>query len=411
MKNLKRIAFFFYTVWILAVLSGCVTVLPEQPLPASSAPTAISAAVSDYSAEFADNWCYKTLSSALQNDYAVLYAAVKDCNVDKNVVISGTPYLGVEIKLTDLLNSDQTKILFTAFTQDNPAFFYIGNTYSYGGYQDENDRNINTFCLTFTMSVKERQDAAVKLDAAVSAIEGGIPKDADEFGKELWLHDRLMEKTVYDDQTANSGDPYAASPNAFTAYGALVEGKAVCEGYSRAMELLLHKSGIACTLVSGEDKKTGGSHMWDMVTVDGLNYHLDPTWDDGAADDPASYYRHVYFNLNDTEIQLTHTIDNDNVGISSCTGEDANYYRRLGLYLDTYDSDAIGQVIAGVVETGNDRVDLRFSPATYGNAQLLVNNFNRLSDAVNQYLTGGQTMWEYIYQTDDDYGTVTLFKK
>lgn len=164
-------------------------------------------------------------------------------------------YTGLRISLPQPLTSPiEVQQLYTAFTWDHPEFFFIGNTYSYEGYQSGGRNYYNTFCLVFTMNAVERHEASVWLNEKVNALLGAVPENSDAFETELFLHDALLEGCVYDNAAAGDDSPADAYPNAFTAYGALVEGKAVCEGYSRAMQLLMHRSEIPCTLVSGYDR-------------------------------------------------------------------------------------------------------------------------------------------------------------
>ena len=63
----------------------------------------------------------------------------------------------------------------------------------------------------------------------------------------------------------------------FTAYGALINGKCVCQGYSLLLYRLLKDSGIDCRILSGTSN--GERHTWNMVRLCGEYYLLDPTWD------------------------------------------------------------------------------------------------------------------------------------
>lgn len=71
-----------------------------------------------------------------------------------------------------------------------------------------------------------------------------------------------------------------ASQSGFTAYGTLVEGKAVCSGYSRAFKAVMDKLGINCVSVSGYGLSQTGyaNHEWNYVQVDGKWYAVDTTW-------------------------------------------------------------------------------------------------------------------------------------
>mgnify|MGYP001025716339 CR=1 FL=1 len=67
--------------------------------------------------------------------------------------------------------------------------------------------------------------------------------------------------------------------NVHSAYGAAVEGKAVCQGYSLLLYRLLQELGIKNRMIPGE---AGGiNHVWNIVEMDGRGYNLDPTWDWG----------------------------------------------------------------------------------------------------------------------------------
>lgn len=49
----------------------------------------------------------------------------------------------------------------------------------------------------------------------------------------------------------------------------------VCNGYARLFTVLCDKAGIECVNVSGSE------HEWNRVTIDGTQYFVDCTWDDG----------------------------------------------------------------------------------------------------------------------------------
>ncbi len=67
-----------------------------------------------------------------------------------------------------------------------------------------------------------------------------------------------------------------------TAYGSLVAGEAVCEGYSRAFKAVMDELGIPCVLVNGiyQHEDVPELHMWTMVEIDGEWYGVDATMDD-----------------------------------------------------------------------------------------------------------------------------------
>lgn len=86
-----------------------------------------------------------------------------------------------------------------------------------------------------------------------------------------------LEKTILAHDYVVSHCSYKKDKNIYyTAGSALVDGKALCTGYARAMELLLEEMGVESDLVSSSEMQ----HSWVKVKVNGNWYHADPTWDD-----------------------------------------------------------------------------------------------------------------------------------
>lgn len=120
------------------------------------------------------------------------------------------------------------------------------------------------------------------------------------YRKEKAFHDYLVRNVVYDSKArmkkAEGGDVY-------TAYGALVEGSAVCNGYAEAMKLLCDLSGVECRMISGT--VDGENHAWNLVSIDGEWYHVDVTWDDPVPDG-GDRVMYDYLNLSDKEMKADH---------------------------------------------------------------------------------------------------------
>lgn len=98
----------------------------------------------------------------------------------------------------------------------------------------------------------------------------------------------ICENAVYDkvaDDASLSHLPYSL----FTT------GKAVCDGYTGAYNLLLKLEGIECSAYVQDD------HIWTLATLDGTDYHIDTTWGDSG--NAVSY---VFFAMTPAQSLLYH---------------------------------------------------------------------------------------------------------
>ena len=192
-----------------------------------------------------------------------------------------------------------------------------------------------------------------QLLAVADAVLAQMPDFIDDYDKELYLHDAIVQRCVYDEHAAHQSD----------AYGCLVEGRAVCSGYARAAMLLLKKAGIETILVSGtgvSERSGSVSHMWNIVWLGGEPYHLDVTWDDPEADENGTS-SHLYFNLTTQEI----SVDHRDISIPiACTATENNYFRKEGLWFDTYSPDAVSLICDKLTEnirSGFNYIELEFA--------------------------------------------------
>ena len=65
-----------------------------------------------------------------------------------------------------------------------------------------------------------------------------------------------------------------------TPYGALIEGRAICLGYTNTMLWLCEKAGLRCSAISGYASWNGEEHGWDLAYLEEGSYYMDITWCD-----------------------------------------------------------------------------------------------------------------------------------
>ncbi|MGN1020056.1 MAG: transglutaminase domain-containing protein [Aristaeellaceae bacterium] len=168
--------------------------------------------------------------------------------------------------------------------------------------------------------------------------------------RELTLHDLLCDAAEYD----------LEAPNQQTAYGALVDGRAGCSGYARALTLLCRLAGIPCQTISGTATADGAEarHTWCVLYIGGAFAQTDPTWND---QDGAGVNTHWYFNLTDGQMAADHCPDAGTLSLP-CTDESLSWHARRGLIVPAREEDA-RQVIDDALyalATRGDAVNLRF---------------------------------------------------
>lgn len=125
-------------------------------------------------------------------------------------------------------------------------------------------------------------DAALTTMVADAQAKAGSDTSVKNLAKAA--NDVVCEKVTYSFCDDANGKATEESKYIRTAYGALVNGKAVCEGYARLYKAVLNELGVNCELVSGYfiDGEAFEPHMWNYVQdEEGRWYAVDVTMNDG----------------------------------------------------------------------------------------------------------------------------------
>ncbi len=115
--------------------------------------------------------------------------------------------------------------------------------------------------LDYGMDEDERQRRLAELDA-LEPFAGLAVEELDEAHRALAAVDYLARNCVYDPQGAND------------LYSALIGGCADDEGMAFAFVRLCSLLGLECRMVYGQ--RSWEDYCWNIVTVDGSCYHVDP---------------------------------------------------------------------------------------------------------------------------------------
>ncbi len=205
-------------------------------------------------------------------------------------------------------------------------------------------------------------DRAAKIYAVVDDfISNNITRGMGDFEKEIAAHDFIISNCVY-------GYP-ENEEDAYTAYGALVLNKSVCDGYAEAFFLIMSCMGIDCDIVVGSTEE--GLHAWNQLKLGGEWYNVDLTWDDSLPD-MGEYVKHTYVNVTDDVLEKSHTWEKQ--FYRECVTDEYNFYNKKFYVYDSFDDYREGikiqmggsRVLEAAVWTNDSTFDLSFL-YNYGN--------------------------------------------
>ena len=291
--------------------------------------------------------------STLTDDYVKkLYNQISD-NIDSEY----EPSFYAEGNLSEYQMTQAVE----AYKNDHPEVFWLKSYYEYENFDYETG-----IWLTYTMSGDKLVTAKKEFNTAVDTISQSVPYGT-ECEREEYIHNYIINNCDYDEEAAESE---GVQGNENDAYGVFVDGKAVCEGYSKAFQILCNKADIDCIQLMGI--VDSDNHVWNCVKIGGDWYQIDVTWDDvdDFIDDS-----HEYFNLTDSLMYEEHTlspkyseIDAEsflnleswcNFYVPKCTAEKYNYHNYCYNYkyptvsnLD--DSDNVSTAIAKAAKNGEE---------------------------------------------------------
>lgn len=174
----------------------------------------------------------------------------------------------------------------------HPSLFYVVGTVRYS--YNPSTGTVNSYNVSYTDTKANISVQQAEFNKEVNRALKWVDASMTDVEKALTIHDYLALECEYDYDRLQSGALPAIS---HSAYGALVNKTAVCDGYSKAYSCILDNLGISNTIVSSDSM----NHAWNMISIDGTWYHVDVTWDDPVRD-CIGRVGHNYFLLSDTAI-------------------------------------------------------------------------------------------------------------
>lgn len=162
---------------------------------------------------------------------------------------------------------------------------YNGSSWTtYSGIQTSK-YSVYDYCFKYRIGNVKLKMMELEVDKEVKRLTKLLftPDMPDEV-KAYLAHNYLASNVEYvKNRKNNLSTSYTQS-----AYGALIEKKCVCQGYAEAFKRLMDEASIKCDVVVGKCSSEG-LHAWNIITINGVRYHVDVTWD-GSGSRPGYTY-------------------------------------------------------------------------------------------------------------------------
>lgn len=263
----------------------------------------------------------------------------------------------------------QMESTLVAVFDDHPEIFWMDYI-----FEMENDEKTGTTALTLfsLFSSDEVLRMMGEIDDALQAFYADVPDGLSEYEREVYVYKNIIDHCEYDDNIEENDLYESEHPELYTLYGALVNHKAVCEGYSYAFDYLSSQLGVdtVCICGTAENTDTQGNttdelHQWNAVMLDGEWYMADITWDDADQDEDIRDV-FIYLNIPQSVMERDHKLDKTYAQITeheywmlpcyinnflpSCTAAEYSYYLREGVTLSEPDVDKLSEAIIRAAE-------------------------------------------------------------
>ena len=243
-------------------------------------------------------------------------------------------------------------------------------------------------------------------------INNFIKPEMSDFEKEIQIIRYLVATVSYDMSEIENENQYLT--DSYKAYGALVNGKAVCSGYAKAFDLLAKKCGLSSTVVTGTAYNSDGRdgpHAWNQIYLDGDWYNVDVTFEDPITNIElnASQLFNNYINRTDAEFSNNHIRDNGHDCIATKYGKNTvSYYLTTGIVDFNANVDSVRKMyemqIENVSSVGNDAElekvvnDLLLIGAAYddGSNVFLNNNDLEITTYILTNLVAGKNVITFV---------------
>lgn len=331
----KILSFLLCSLMAFSAMSGIV-------LENSPADISVTAEAASYNKKMLP-YCYNKLTEKEQNAYLKIRTAfINHENSVKIEIPTDTADKIAEI----MMNSD----VLTSFN------FPTGeDVFQYLYYEETGLTESIEFHYNFS---KKNYDTIIKkADEAAEKVMSKFTDKTSKYTKIKYIHDYIINNSEYD-LTASMAN---------NIYGALVKGKAKCDGYAHAFNYICQKAGIRTVTVLGRtvDSNADEYHVWNKVYYNKKWYNVDVTWDD-PVNNLKENICYNYFMISDKAISGTHTQSDVSYYVPKASSDGMDYYNKYGLYAKSISDakDILVSEIAAAAKEGKSSATVCLSSSS-----------------------------------------------
>jgi hypothetical protein len=260
------------------------------------------------------------------------------------------------------------------YSSDYPEHFWRGRSWSEQSFSGK-VRKLTLTDMEFGGNVQKIKQADKTFQNKINEILSKLSGKNTALEREIYIHNYLVNNVTYID-----------GENCHNAYGAIVNNKGVCEGYSTAFMVLMRRAGVNCILVNGVGNND--DHEWNMVELDGKFYHVDLTFDDPIINEgKINMLRFSHFNLTEDEISVDHQIKNNYYPIPSAKADKYNFFKFFGIEFSSVDINNAAKAIAFAKKNGIEYAELKVKSGKASDIQsFMQKNYYKVIEKANEYL-------------------------
>ncbi|MBR3234758.1 MAG: cell wall-binding repeat-containing protein [Atopobiaceae bacterium] len=225
-------------------------------------------------------------------------------NVDKSQILTvKSDKIGQKTIASFNLNREEIQAIVADIINSEPDLWYV-NSSVMTNYDQE---TVYVVVFQYLFDGADLETKKANYEASMQDLLSWVPPASKASTEERIkaVHDWLVRNVTYDTPASESTNPTAyinqQHRDPWSAYGAMVDGEAVCQGYSLAYLSAMQRLGIECGIA------TTPVHQWNRVKIGAKWYHVDVTFDDPTNMDTFDVdpLYADYFLKSDTKIQAT----------------------------------------------------------------------------------------------------------